>query len=130
MARGGDTSWLGAGGTQNDYNPFGQIYSGVVGQYDPFGGYQAQPNFNDRFGAATSGAFDGSAGTFNNRFPSVFPSSSVGSDQVEFMRQNELRMIQEFLNGSYPPAYDPLTAPDVPSTLLPMDYYTTSRGGP
>ena len=27
LAQGGDTSWLGAGGANNSYNPFGQINS-------------------------------------------------------------------------------------------------------
>ena len=40
MGGGGNQSYLGAGGTENSYNPFGQINSGQVGGQDAFMGYQ------------------------------------------------------------------------------------------
>jgi hypothetical protein len=66
---GGDPSYLGAGGPNNSYNPFGTINSGVVGNYDAFQGYQPAPSFDDRFGNIPGQPYG--QGYFDNTFGSV-----------------------------------------------------------
>jgi hypothetical protein len=134
MASGGDTSWLGAGGTNNDYNPFGQINAGQVGQYDPLMGYQPQPTFDQRFNAPGQpygpGYFDNTfgsvsqngPGSFNSRFPAPNTPGMTSSDQSEAARQQAIRDLMNTLGTTVAPAYDPHVAPDVPSTLIPRDY--------
>jgi len=135
MASGGDTSWLGAGGPNNDYNPFGQINSGQVGQSDPFMGYQPQPTFDQRYGSWGGqpygpGYFDNTfgsvsqngPGSFNSRFPASNTPGMTSSDQSEAARQQAIRDLMNTLGTTVAPAYDPHVAPDVPSTLVPRDY--------
>jgi hypothetical protein len=135
MASGGDTSWIGAGGSNNDYNPFGQINSGQVGQYDPFMGYQPQPTFDQRYGSWGGqpygpGYFDNTfgsvsqngPGSFNSRFPWPNTPGMTSSDQSEAARQQAIQDLMRLLGTTVAPAYDPHVAPDVPSTLVPGDY--------
>ena len=100
MASGGDQSWFGAGGTNNSYNPFGQINSGQVGQYDPFGGYQAPADFNSRFGQIPGqpygpGYFDQTFGAANSQpqaynpfmggYPGRLPSAKMATQQQRIL---------------------------------------------
>jgi hypothetical protein len=62
-------SYLGAGGPNNSYNPFGTINSGQVGDYDAFLGRQEPASFNDRFGNIPGQPYG--QGYFDNTFGSV-----------------------------------------------------------
>jgi hypothetical protein len=94
MASGGDTSYLGAGGPNNAYNPFGQINSGQVGQYDPFGGsvrslpgnnYSNPTVYEDPYGGLARGGWDMNMG-YGSFFNTDTPQGRA--DQEAFYRNN------------------------------------------
>jgi len=94
MASGGDTSYLGAGGPNNAYNPFGQINSGQVGQYDPFGGsvrslpgnnYSNPTVYEDPYGGLARGGWDMNMG-YGSFFNTDTPNGRA--DMEAFYRNN------------------------------------------
>ena len=71
----GGASWIGAGGTQNPYNPFGQINSGQLGGQDAFMGYPTQTGDPGQGGIGSDARYDPYGWTLAQSSPYAQPSN-------------------------------------------------------